>query len=521
MKKKSMVFNIIIVLFLLLIVAMIFGNKKDSPLNPPRTLINNNKPSYGVSSSNSLAVDVGMNVLRNGGNAIDAAIAVSYALGVVEPYGSGIGGGGGMLIAKKDQKPTFIDYREMAPTSSQGKSSVPGFVAGMSYVHDKYGTKPMDELMQPAIDYAKKGFKVNNSLHSRLYNAIGRMDVKQLNNFYPKEEAISEGEILKQPQLTNTLVKIQHEDPKIFYKGEIAKDLVKHTSISLDDLERYEVKEREPVISSYHGNEIISAPPPFSGVTLIQMLKMADKKSITTESTSNYYEKMNDIKTIAYKDRLQEIGDPAFYKQHAEMLVSDKHIDQLIQGTEKEVNGAEDEEHESTTHFVVIDKDGTVVSTTNTLSNFFGIGKQVDGFFLNNNADTFGSKGINEREPGKRSRTFTAPTIMRAKGQWVMGVGSPGGTRIPQVLTQVLSEYMKDNKSLQEAVNQPRFIFDNDYIYVEPELETEDIPSSFHISIKESDVFYGGVQALKKDFQQNRMDGAGDPRREGIWKMDN
>ncbi|MBT2257944.1 gamma-glutamyltransferase [Priestia megaterium] len=515
--KKLLLFNIVAVLLLIGVIAAFFMTQSSTDLSPEKLLKKNNDHSYGVSSSNSLAANVGMDVLKEGGNAVDAAIAISYALNVVEPFGSGIGGGGGMLIAKKDQPATFIDYRETAPTSMNGKNGVPGFVAGMEYIQQKYGTKSMNDLIQPAVEYAEKGFEVDSLLSSRLYYSRGRMDVDKLSAFYPKGEAIEEGETLSQPVLAKTLIKIQREGASAFYKGDVAQDLADATPISKKDLSSYQVTETKPVVSTYNGTEMISAPPPFSGITLIQMLKMAEKENLETMPDKEYYETMNRIKKAAYSDRLKQIGDPDFHNQNSSELVSDDYITNLVNHPTRSL-GEGDEEHESTTHFVVIDSEGTVVSTTNTLSNFFGTGEQVDGFFLNNNADTFGSKEPNNREPGKRARTFTAPTIIREKGEWAMGIGSPGGTRIPQILTQVLSKNLEGNEPLQEAVNEPRFIFDDSTIYVEPDLNTKNIPSAFRIEKKKSDVFYGGIQALTINFQDKQMEGAGDPRRNGVWK---
>ncbi|MBM7703087.1 gamma-glutamyltransferase family protein [Metabacillus iocasae] len=483
---------------------------------------------YGVSVSDPIAAKVGMDVLENGGNAVDAAIAISYVLGVVEPYGSGVGGGGGMLIAKEDKNPTFIDYREVAPESEEGTIGVPGFVKGMAYVHEEYGKKPLDELIQPAIDYADKGFEVGSVLYSRLQASRGRMPVDDLKSFYPNEQAIAVGGVLKQPELADVLRIIQEEGPDGFYEGDVAKALADQTDISLEDLNEYEIEEREPVMSTYDGYEIISAPPPFSGTTLIQMLKMMEKEQIeqiAKDDPNKYYYSMGQIKKIAYQDRISNISDPNFEEQSPDEWVADDYIGKLTERLhEKNLDSGQkdDEEHESTTHFVVIDKEGTTVSTTNTLSNFFGIGKQVKGFFLNNNADTFGSSGVNTMEGGKRARTFTAPTIIRDQGEWVMGIGSPGGTRIPQILSQVMNHHFQGDVSLKDAVEQSRFIFDKGDMVIEPELEgsIQDVISNgdYNISIRRSDVFYGGVQALTKDLRTNQISGVGDPRRGGVWE---
>lgn len=473
---------------------------------------------YGVSSSNPIAVEVGMDVMKNGGNAVDAAVAISYVLGVVEPYGSGIGGGGGMLIAEKDAEPIFIDYRETAPSALQSRTTVPGLVAGMAYVNEKYGAKPIDELLQPAIDYAEQGFTIEKTLHNRLYYAQGRMPREELPTFYPNGETIAVGETLKQPKLAETMRDIQEKGKDVFYQGDIAENLASYTDISLADLKSYEVVERKPLVSTYGGHEIIAAPAPFSGATIIQMLKLAEMQgTIGLEQTNEmkYYEQMKEITDVAYEDRFETLGDLAFNNETKD-LISDNYLQELLH---RESNGVKsEEEHESTTHFVVIDSEGMTVSTTNTLSNFFGTGQNVSGFFLNNNGDTFAKAGVNAKVAGKRSRTHTAPVIIRDKGVWVMGIGTPGGSRIPQIMTQVILHHIEGEDTIQQAVDRPRFIFEENTMFVEEEMAANALPSSYYISIESSDVFYGGVQALIRNFETKQMDGAGDSRREGIWE---
>ncbi|WP_110112175.1 gamma-glutamyltransferase family protein [Bacillus sp. CGMCC 1.16541] len=489
------------------------------------------KEPYAVSTSDPVATQIGLDVLENGGTAVDAAIAISYALGVVEPYGSGIGGGGGMLIDPADADPTFIDYRETAPSDNKGKEGVPGFVAGMEYIHDNYGTLPMSDLIDPSIEVAKEGFEVDQSLHDRLNSYKDNIDEEELDNFYPDEEAIETGKTLKQPDLAKTLERIQEDGTKAFYEGRIADSIKDETKISSGDLEDYEVVEREPLVESYKGNEIVTAPPPFSGTTLIQMLKMVDKEEVwklKEKNPSLYYHYMGEISKKAYKDRLGKIADPAFIKQATDDWTNDKYVDLLrkqINSTQADKTKVSDvEEHESTTHFVVIDRDGTVVSTTNTLSNFFGSGKNVDGFFLNNTMDTFGD-GINKKEEGKRPRTFTAPTIIRdAENEWVLGIGTPGGNRIPQVLTQVIGNYFEDGQSIKQAVESDRVIYDSSKLYMEkePNEQTTDALKTYGYELPENDnpMFYGGVQALVKDLEEGDIKGAADSRREGVWNKE-
>lgn len=502
--------------------------------------IKNGSGEYGVSSSNSIAVEVGTDVLENGGNAVDAAIAVSYALGVVEPYGSGIGGGGGMLILPGNQldKPTFFDYRETSPISTEGsekKIGVPGFVKGMEAIHEKYGSKNMDQLIAPAIKLANDGFPVGQQLSERLKGAQYRLSEAEIPNFFPRNKPIEEGKTLKQPELAETLELIKEKGSDVFYNGELAEEIAEDVpGIQKEDLEKYSVKEREPVHGEFAGYDVISAPPPFSGITLIQSLQMAEMLNIqkTEQDTALFTHVISEITNRANSDRVAHIGDPAFSdiddealtsKEYSRKLAQDLSLNKLSDKYKLEGDDLE-EEHISTTHFVVTDKEGTVVSVTNTLSNFFGSGENVEGFFLNNNLNNFNNTktSLNYYEPDKRSRTFTAPTILK-KDDEVIGIGTPGGSRIPMMLTEVLVRHLLFKDSLQDAIDAPRFSIENNDLYTEFQYPTsvrEELEGmGYDVKEKSSAIYYGGIQAIVIDQKNNRIYGAADPRRQGTWKV--
>lgn len=502
--------------------------------------INHSSGGYGVSSSNPIAVEVGMDVLEEGGNAVDAAVAVSYALGVVEPYGSGIGGGGGMLILPGDQsdKPTFFDYRETSPTSSEDSEEgigVPGFVKGMETVHEKYGSKKMDQLIEPAIKLADDGFPVGQQLAERLKGAQYRLSEDEIPNFFPGNQPIEEGEKLEQPELGETLELIKEKGSDVFYNGELAEEIADEVpGIQKSDLEEYSVEEREPVQGEFAGYDVISAPPPFSGITLIQSLQMAEMLNVqkAEEDTALFTHLTSEITNRANSDRVKHIGDPAFSeidekeltdKEYSRELAQDISLNELSEKYQLKGKDLE-EEHISTTHFVVTDKDGTVVSVTNTLSNFFGSGENVEGFFLNNNLNNFNNikNSLNYYEPGKRSRTFTAPTILR-KDNEVIGIGTPGGSRIPMMLTEVLVRHLLFKESLQDAIDAPRFSIENNHLYTEFQYPTsirEELEGmGYDVEEKSSSIYYGGVQAIVIDQKDNVIYGGADPRRQGTWKV--
>ncbi|WP_057913170.1 gamma-glutamyltransferase family protein [Peribacillus muralis] len=516
------------VLLTLCMLIYIAGCSKTPPIsdtNEPK----DSKPAqaYGVSSSSPIAIDVGMEILKNGGTAADAAIAVSYALGVTEPYGSGIGGGGGMLITPKSGKPNFIDYRESSPEdpSSRHETGIPGLVAGMQVIHDKYGTVPMEDLIQPAVDLAQDGFKVNEMLSERLANSEARVSSDDTSLFYPDGDAIEPGKTLKQEKLAETLKKIQKDGPDGFYKGEIARDIKKETDVDMMDLKHYEVKERKPVQGTFAGYDVWTAPPPFSGITVLEMLKLAEKANLgNMQSKSDYIKVLGGITNNAYEDRIKHIGD-GISPAKAEQLLSPIHLTNLKNKINndnwKDKEDHESEEHESTTHFVIMDKYGTTVSATNTLSNFFGSGDYTNGFFLNDQLKNFGSD-LNAQEDYKRSRTFTSPTILKKQGKESIGIGLPGGNRIPQVLMQVLYSYTEKEGSFQDIIDRKRIAFDGRNIHTEARLSNETISdledSGYEVIHDPNPMYYGGVQVLVRNENNGLISGAGDKRRGGSWK---
>ena len=485
---------------------------------------------YGVSSSNPIAVKVGMDVLEQGGNATDAAIAISYVLGVVEPYGSGIGGGGAMLVySPEDDNFKFFNYRETAPISSTTQISgigVPGFVKGMEDIHKVYGTIDMKELIQPSVDYAENGFEMDTNLYNRLNVFKEYSDMNSLSTFYDENgEPKNEGETIIQTDLANTLKTIQEGGADAFYNGIIAEQLTLGTTLTAEDLSSYTTEELEPVTGEFNGYEVITAPAPFSGTTLIQILKMAeyaDVKSYASNETE-YLEKMSQIVNIAYTNRMAHIADPNFEEVDSQKYVTDDYVKKLYE--KKYTEDITEDESEDTTAFVVTDKDGMVVSCTNTLGDFFGSQVNIGGFFLNDSVGHFNEKAhsINAYEPGKRSRTFIAPTIIKKGDSYIMGIASPGGNVIPQAISQVLLEYMKFGKNISDAIDEPRTVFrNNTEILTERNISNNVIEEmtnkGYSVNYYDSNIFYGSVQTIIKDKNQGITGGA-DYRRRGDYEV--
>ncbi len=496
---------------------------------------NKNEYEYGVSSSNDIAVEVGMNIMESGGNAIDAAIAISYVLGVVEPYASGIGGGGGMLVYSKDDNITqFYDYREYAPRNTKDSTryiGIPGFVKGMEYIHNIYGNLDMEQVLNPAIYYAEQGFKLNNFLYNRFEFSKNKLSKYKLPQFYKEGQTLEVGTKIVQKDLARTLKIIQQEGTDAFYEGIIGEKLIEFTGWNKEDL-NYKVERKNPIKSNFMEYEIITAPPPFSGISFAQILKLAQRVDLKDYESDklDYIKKISKIMNVVYEDRLKNIGDPNFISKEYDYMVDDRYIKNMLnKNYNKNYNINEEEnEHESTTHFVVIDKDGMVVSCTNTLSDFFGSGEYIEGFFLNNALSNFNytnEKSINTYQIGKKPRTFMSPTIIKKENEFIMGIGSPGGNRIPQVMSQVTLNNLVFNHDLQESINNDRLIFKDLYnITSEKKINEKDEKilneEGYKIYINESKLYYGAIQALVKN-NDGKVFGGADYRRNGSWDKDN
>lgn len=486
----------------------------------------NSKYSYSISTSNELATQVGEEILANGGNAADAAIAVSYVLGVVEPYGSGIGGGGGMLIySPSSDEYKFYDYKDIAPLSQSTKQSdigVPGFVAGMEKVFEDYGSMKFEDLIQPSIDLARNGFKVDESL-SKVIGVYENTLIK--NEAYVKNgQLIKKGDTLIQNELADTLEYIKLNGAKGFYKDVIAKNISENTILTVDDMSSYEVDVMEPVTGGFNGYTIVSAPAPFSGTTLIQTMEMIEQlaKNKDLNDVSNYLDVLNTATDLSSYERMNKLADPNYVSVDEQSMVSEDYIKSLIKL--KGVEYEDDEESESTTHFSIVDKDGMVVSTTNTLGHFYGSETLVDGFYLNGTMNNFASSGVNIYEPGKAPRTYTSPTIIKNDDDFVLAIGTPGGNRIVKMLVPILVDKLYFQKDLEESINKNRVIFyEKDTIMTEDISDREpiiDFTNSKYVVIKSKDTLHwGSIEAA--GIENGKYIGASDIRRDSSSHISN
>ncbi|GGF19360.1 gamma-glutamyltranspeptidase [Halobacillus andaensis] len=541
---------------------------------------------YGVSALHPLAVEAGMEVLNEGGNAAEAAIAVSFTLGVVEPYGSGVGGGGQMVVQEPDQEAVTYDYREAAPESGgwpERGVAIPGFVKGMEALYEDYGeNKEWADLLARSIEYGEEGFEVGRIFNEQIQssNRYLLLPEEERNNYYPDGQPIAMNENLVQTDLAETLKVIRDKGADGFYEGELGQQLSAELEIPQEDLASYEVARREAAAGTFKDHTVYAGSSPTSGVIVIQALQMMERlednfDEVIREEFENengelpefladglpedmeavinddewqalYIHLVNKITDRVYSERVSTLGDPQFDDIDQEELTSKEYTDNLFdQEFSEEGSGltssselfnspGELNDSRNTTHFVVRDKDGMMVSTTNSLGEFFGSGRYTNGFFLNNQLNNFSTVegAINEYEPGKRPRSFVSPMIFAEDGEPVLGLGSPGGSRIPAMLIQTFLqyEYGRDDSgeplNLQEAIMRPRFYTEDNVVHLERMVEDTALDAlrgdmNYSVITHDSPLYYGGIQGLgmRTDEEVVEMFGGGDSRRLGTWQI--
>jgi len=489
-------------------------------IQPAQTVIAHNAL---VVAQEERAARIGTEILDRGGNAVDAAVAVGFALAVTYPRAGNIGGGGFMVIhLAKDMRDLAIDYRETAPAAasetmfldSQGNADpeksrdsalsigVPGTVAGLALAHEKYGSGKftLADLIAPAIDLAEKGFQVEDDLADSLPQVAERLKRWPATTtiFFNGDRPMQEGDRLIQLDLADTLRAIAKDGPNAFYRGrtatQIAEAVVKAGGImSKDDFANYRPIEREVVRGSYRGYDIISAPPPSSGgVHLIEMLNILEGYDLARLSREESLHNMIEAMKRAYADRAVFMGDPDAVKIPIDGLTSKTYAKSLRASiSERATPSAEirpgnpaEFEGRNTTHFSVIDRDGNAVSNTYTLNFSYGVGLVAEGtgVLLNNELDDFTSKpgtanaygliGYNANLPGPNKRPLSSmtPTILLKDGRPFLITGSPGGSRIISAVLQVIVNVIDFQMPIGQAVSAPRLHhqWQPEDVYVEP-----------------------------------------------------
>ncbi|MEP7364316.1 MAG: gamma-glutamyltransferase [Acidobacteriota bacterium] len=453
------------------------------------------------------AADVGAAVLKSGGNAVDAAVAVALALAVTHSSAGNIGGGGFLLLRAANGEATFFDFREKAPLAAThdmyldagGKptrdsiegwraSGVPGTVRGLEAAHRKFGKRDWAELVQPAIKLAADGYEVSYGQARSFRGSKMLAKFAESRRVFQHDDVFIEpGERLYQPELAATLRRIAADGAKGFYEGETARILTEEMRkngglITEEDLRQYQAVERKPLRGAYKGFEIITAPPPSSGgLGLLQMLAVLDgsgyEKSGFESAQTIHWEA--EVMRRYYADRSEFLGDPDFFKVPTKGLLDPRYIEKLrasidpakaSKSVEVKPGTPRDYESTETTHFSIVDAEGNAVAMTYTLNGSFGSGVTVPGlgFLLNNEMDDFAAKpgepnmfGLvqgesNAVQPSKRPLSSMTPTIIAKDGKPYLVVGAPGGGRIITGVTQVILNVLDFGMNVQEAIDAPR-----------------------------------------------------------------
>ncbi|PRZ15112.1 gamma-glutamyltransferase [Nesterenkonia sandarakina] len=502
----------------------------------------------GVSAGHPLAVEAGEQVLTDGGNSIDAAIAAAFAMSVVEPFASGLGGGGSVVIAGQNGEPLFYDYREMVGVDGEIPETgigAPGFVAGMGRLHQEHGSLEWDRLIQPAQQLASEGFEVYDFLASRMTEDLGPEAIDGVEPFEVDGEPLASGEQLVQTELASTLETLAAEGWESFYTGSLAEQLTQVEGIDAETLADYEVTASEPVSGEFGDYEVLAAAPALPGPALVQLLQIAESQGIAElePGSAEYIQTLSEAWLVAEETVLTEIGDPAFVEVPVEEITdaeSNAAIEISTQSAPQDpdagsAQGSAEQQpapaegdaprDANTTHISVIDDEGIMVSMTNTLTNFWGAGEVSGGFFLNNQLSRFEAvdSPANRPEAGRKSVTWSMPTIVLDDEQRpVLGIGTPGGHQILNIMGTVLTQWGLQDAPLQEAVDGLRFrLIAEDELLVlddEPDDETrealEDLGWELQVWPDEWGGF-GSVQALEVDYETGEVTGADDDRRVG------
>ncbi len=522
-----------------------------------------------VVSAQHLATQVGVDILKQGGNAVDAAVAVGYALAVVHPCCGNIGGGGFMVVHLASGKNLFLDFREKAPLKASptmyqdaegnvvpGRSTgsylgvgVPGTVMGMDAALEKYGSLRLQQVIAPAIKLARDGFVLQQGdvtiLDERAKDFATYPNVAAIFLNHGKPYVV--GDRLRQPQLARTLELIQKGGTRAFYQGSIARKVVAASQaqggiLSMKDFADYSVKWDTPLSCGYHGYTIVSDPPPSSGGTticqILQILKPYPLAQWGFGSVKSVHY-MIEAERRAFADRNTYLGDPAFVHNPIDKLLSPEHVTAMratiqpdkatpssdIKGSLGPVEGT------NTTHYSVVDKQGNAVAVTYTINYLFGVGRIASdtGFFLNNEMDDFTSKPgvpntfglvqgrINQIEPGKRPLSSMSPTIVLRDGKLFMVTGSPGGSTIISTTLESFLNVAEFGMNIQQAVDAPRLHEQwlPDQVLVEPGLLT---PAAQHELEAMGNHFksvksWGADEAILVDPKTHLLHGASDRRR--------
>jgi gamma-glutamyltranspeptidase / glutathione hydrolase len=505
-------------------------------------------PKGMVASAHPLASQAGVEILKAGGNAVDAAVATAFAIGVAEPNATGIGGEGMMVIyLSKKKTAVAIDYRSASPAKAAYDKSipalghtavaVPGTVAGLALALERYGTMKLPQVMAPAIKLASEGFTVSATLGAVIAGMFDEIvKHEELAKIVaPTGLPLEAGSTLKNTDLAESLKQIAAGGRDVFYRGAIADRIAAEMAaqggfITKDDLAAYKAIERPPVTGTYRGYTLLSAPPPVAGLSLVEVMQILENFPVSQSpslSATRIHVAAEAMKR-GFIDMRDFIGDPAFVTVPIAWLTSKPFAKSRAGDIDpaaisKTIAPAQPpKEPTSTTHLSVVDKDGNMVALTQTISDFFGSKVVIagTGIILNNEMKNFSREGPNALAPGKRMRTTIAPTLLLKDGKAFATLGTPGGSRILTTMTLLIQNLIDYKMGIQEAIEPPRFFPDAQTLMYEPRLPEETVTALTGMGYtmrpgREFDMTFGGAQGIVIDPKTKKRIGGADPRRDG------
>jgi gamma-glutamyltranspeptidase/glutathione hydrolase len=502
-----------------------------------------------VASAHPLASQAGVEILKAGGNAVDAAVAAAFAVGVAEPNSNGIGGEGMMVIYLfKSRKSVAIDYRSAAPAtaafpkgvppSGHAAAAIPGTVAGLSLALEKYGTMPLARVLEPAIKIASDGFAVSPTLDGIILDQIEALSQEEslAKVFCPDGLPLEPGDTLRNPDLAASLRKIAAGGRDVFYRGELAEAIAAEMRarggfITKDDLAGYRAVEREPVSGAYRGYRLISAPPPVGGLAVVEIMQILDRFDLRRHAplAPARIHLMAEAMKRGMADWRAFVADPDFVAVPVAGLLSKRYakaraaeIDPERIGEKIAPGDPARGQSPSTTSLSVVDQDGNMVALTQTISDFFGAKVMVagTGIILNNEMGNFSAQGVNALAPGKRMRTTIAPTIIVKGKKPFAAIGTPGAARILTTMPLLISNLIDYKMGIQQAIEMPRFFPSDKDLTIEPRLPEDTVAAlakmGYTIKTRAAfDLFFGGAQGILIDPKTKLRIGGADPRRDG------
>ena len=514
-----------------------------------------------VASAHPAATAVGVEILKKGGNAVDAAVAVAFALSVAEPNASGVGGGGFMVVKAAGAEPVMIDYREAAPSgatpeyyyapgpdfsarTAQGPDAVgvPGLVAGAALALEKYGTMSLAEVLAPTIRLAREGLPVGPKLNGMIVDEMEKIAKfpAAAAIYLPEGLPLEAGSTLRNADLAATLERVAAGGPRAFYEGPVAEAIAAECRrlggvLSVEDLKGYEAKLRTPVQGTYRGWEIASAAPPTGGGThLIELLNIVETFDVKAlgRGSARLVHVLAEAMKMTFADKAVNSGDPDYFRIPVGTF-TDKAYARTLAARIREGEARFDyappslviPESESTSHLSIADEKGNVVALTQSINSFFGSGVVVPGtgVLLNNHLADFDGAGggTNAIGPGRRPASSIAPTVVLRDGTPVLVIGTPGATRIVSALAQIIVNIVDFGLGLDEAIEAPRIHCLTETLALEGRFPADVVEAlkSWGHPVKlypDWDNFFGGAQAILIDSRKNTLYGSADSRRDGF-----